>query len=75
MQEAIHAWKLIEEGFKLPVSQAADQPGYPINHTQRFVLVDRAGTIRGFYDVLDDPAARPALLADVKRLLSEPPPE
>lgn len=54
-------WRLAEQGFKLPV--AADPgPGHPILHSQKLVLVDREGQVRGWFDPLDDPAEAQRLL-------------
>ncbi len=47
-------WDLAEIGFKLGVDTATPedlkQGGEPILHSERFVLVDQVGNIRGFYD-------------------------
>ncbi|MDP7348085.1 MAG: SCO family protein [Phycisphaeraceae bacterium] len=45
-------WSLIKDGFKLPVVET-DDPAQPIIHSQKFVLVDRQGRVRGYYDALD----------------------
>lgn len=42
-------WTLIEQGFKLPVFDNADDPLMPIGHSLKFVLVDQEGNIRGYY--------------------------
>ncbi len=42
---------LVRQGFKLPVEDQ-DDPVMPIVHSQQFVLVDRAGRVRGLYDAL-----------------------
>ena len=52
-REAI--WSLAKEGFKLTVSETPDSE-MVIAHSQHFVLVDRLGRIRGYYDGLDDEA-------------------
>lgn len=63
-------WRLAEQGFKLPV--AADPgPGHPILHSQKLVLVDRAGQVRGWFDPLDDPAEVERLLAAARAVLAE----
>jgi len=41
-----------------------------LDHSTRFVLVDRRGRIRGFYSSFDKDAI-PTLIADAKRLLKE----
>lgn len=57
---------LVLRGFKLPVEPGAD-PREPIVHSDRLVLVDRAGSIRGYYDAgVEDAVAR--LLRDASRL-------
>ena len=47
-------WELSKEGFKLPVYDAVDNAASLITHSQRFVLVDGEGRIRGYYDGLLD---------------------
>ena len=64
-------YDLSRSGFKLPVSEDSDQPGVPA-HSTRAVLVDRRGTIRGYYDVLA-PDALAKLTADANQLLREQP--
>ena len=64
-------YDLSRAGFKLPVSESGDQPGVPV-HTTRAVLVDRRGTIRGYYDVLA-PDTPTKLVADAHQLLREQP--
>ena len=62
-------YDLSRSGFKLPVEESGDQLRVPV-HTTRAVLVDRHGTIRGYYDLLaaDTPTK---LVADVHQLLRE----
>jgi protein SCO1/2 len=69
--------KLAIEGFKLPAgsqSAPADPSGFPnepaILHSQRFVLVDGAGRIRGYYDGTGMEVVQ-QLVADVRALLRE----
>lgn len=45
-------WRLSKEGFRLPVSDDARNSDMPIMHDSKFVLVDRQGRIRGYFDVL-----------------------
>jgi len=66
--ERAAVWSLIKDGFALPVEENRLDSNMPIIHSQKFVLVDRAGQIRGYYDGLDD-AARAALIEDVDKLL------
>jgi protein SCO1/2 len=72
--------RLSREGFLLGASVAADpgtpprEPGTePIAHDRHFVLVDRMGRIRGYYDGLED-AAVAAVARDARALLRETPP-
>lgn len=64
-------YDLTRNGFKLGVSDGADEQGVPV-HSTRAVLVDRRGTIRGYYDVTA-PDAVTKLLADTSHLLREQP--
>jgi protein SCO1 len=66
---AIYA--LARDGFKLAVSDGGDEAGMPV-HSTRVVLVDRRGTIRGYYDALA-PDAVTKLLADANHLFREQP--
>jgi len=60
-------YELIVEGFKLAVEDSpppeAQHPDEPILHSNRFVLVDPRGTIRGYYDPFR-PEALQRLLAE-----------
>lgn len=52
---------LCRRGFKLAVTPGGAGPSLPtgtILHSTRFVLVDAHGTIRGYYDALDQAALR-----------------
>lgn len=40
---------LVQKGFRLSVAEGGS-PEEPITHSQRFVLVDQEGRIRGYYD-------------------------
>ena len=62
---------LIQEGFKLPVGENAEDPDMPIYHSAKFVLVDRVGRIRGYYDALEE-EGRSMLMHDLRVVLSEP---
>jgi protein SCO1/2 len=64
-------YSLSKDGFKLGISDGSEAEGVPI-HSTRFVLVDRRGTIRGYYDALA-PDAVTKLLADANHLLREQP--
>lgn len=71
---------LSRDGFLLAVAEpteedqaAAEDAGEsiePIVHSNRFVLVDRAGRIRGYYDAFDEKEVA-KLLRDVRTLLDE----
>lgn len=60
---------LVKEGFLQAVQPAA--AGAPIIHSTYFVLIDRAGRIRAFYDGLD-PESKPHILGAIEALLQEP---
>jgi protein SCO1/2 len=45
-------------------------PGAPIIHSTRMVLVDKNGTLRGFYDGTTEESDG-QILADMQRLLNE----
>lgn len=64
--------RLVEKGFHLGVSPApaGDADADVILHSPRFVLIDRAAQIRGYYDSRD-PAALERLNKDVLNLLSK----
>ena len=59
------------DGFKLAISEG-EEPGSGPVHSTRFVLVDRRGTIRGYYDALA-PDGVTKLLADTNHLLRDQP--
>lgn len=62
---------LSRDGFKLGLSDGESAETGPI-HSTRFVLVDRHGSIRGYYDALA-PDGVTKLLADTNHLLREQP--
>ena len=64
-------YNLSRNGFKLAVSDGSDAEGIPV-HSSRMILVDRSGTIRGYYDATE-PDAITKLLADTNHLLREQP--
>ncbi|MAE65875.1 MAG: photosynthetic protein synthase I [Phycisphaeraceae bacterium] len=66
-------WTLSRDGFKLPVADNPDDRMMPIIHTQNFILVDRRGRIRGYYDAMD-PERLSRLRNDLDLLLREPAP-
>lgn len=61
--------KLARETFKLAVD-AGGTAEEPIVHSSKFVLVDRNGVIRGYYDGLDVETLH-QLTRDVERVLAE----
>ena len=66
---------LSTEGFKLaamevPPEQQKEGEDGPFLHSSKFVLVDRSGEIRGYYDSTDEEEMR-ALVADLTRLQRE----
>ncbi|MCS7273172.1 MAG: SCO family protein [Fimbriimonadales bacterium] len=61
-------YNLSRKTFKLGVDPGDAQ--HPIVHSDRFVLVDRQGRIRGYYSGMD-PAAVQQLIADIQRVLKE----
>ena len=62
--------RLCKDGFHLAFDDDPHSPREPILHSVRFVLVDRAGRIRGYYDATD--ARKLAQLReDIRRLLKE----
>jgi protein SCO1/2 len=63
-------YRLVRDGFKLATIDDPKGPG-PI-HSTRMVLVDRRGSIRGYYDALDADALT-RLLADTHHLLQDQP--
>lgn len=64
-------WNTIEKGFKVSVGYARDTSavGYTFTHTQKLVLVDAEGKIRGFYDGMD-PAEMDSLYNNIGSLLA-----
>jgi cytochrome oxidase Cu insertion factor (SCO1/SenC/PrrC family) len=64
-------YDLSKNGFKLAAADGSQDEGVPV-HSTRFVLVDRQGEIRGYYDATA-PDAVTKLLADTSHLLREQP--
>ena len=62
---------LSRDGFKLGISEGEQPESGPL-HSTRFVLVDRHGTVRGYYDALA-PDGVTKLLADTNHLLRDQP--
>jgi protein SCO1/2 len=68
---------LVKDGFKLAVAERSpaentDGEGI-ITHSDRFVLIDRAGRLRGYYHGTD-PEDVDRLLADIETVHAEEPP-
>lgn len=63
--EAIH--HTVRRSFRLPLEPTAEAS--PILHSQRFVLVDRQGVVRGFYE--GDGASRDSLVTAIRALRRE----
>lgn len=61
-------YNLSRQTFKLGVDPGDAQ--HPIVHSDRFVLIDRKGQIRGYYSGMD-PSAVQQLIADIERVLKE----
>lgn len=64
---------LARDGFKLGVDEVPGEadPGLAIAHSDRFVLVDAAGRVRGYYDPFD-PESLARLERDLSALRDEP---
>ena len=45
-------WNLAKEGFQLPVQPDPGNTEMPIAHDSKFVVVDRGGNVRAYFDVL-----------------------
>jgi len=58
------------QSFKLAFGDEMDEEGH-ILHSSRFVLVDRRGRVRGYYDGLDE-ELRPRMDRAIRQLLAEP---
>lgn len=63
-------WALCREGFGLAVERTPASAAEPLTHSVRFVLVDRAGRLRGTYPATDA-QAMVRLRRDVRQLLEE----
>lgn len=63
--------RLTRDAFKLVVDTEKGTPAEPILHSEKLVLVDQAGVIRGYYNGTDAGKVK-ELIADARKLLSEP---
>jgi protein SCO1/2 len=71
--EKSRLYPLISQGFKLAVDDGAESGGL-ITHSTRFVLVDRLGRVRGYYEGATA-GSEERLLADLERLAAGSDPE
>jgi protein SCO1/2 len=62
--------RLAREAFKLAADDTGGTTEEPIVHSSKFVLVDRTGAVRGYYDGLDVEVLH-QLTRDVERVLAE----
>jgi protein SCO1/2 len=62
--------QLANKGFLLSAATGGGSEEEPIIHSNRFVLVDRQGRIRGYYDGTDEEGVA-QLLQDLKKLYKE----
>jgi protein SCO1/2 len=63
-------YEIARDGFLLAVDPESGDPANPIAHSSRFVLVDGAGRIRGYYDAFEMDEVR-QLDRDLSRLVDE----
>lgn len=63
-------YSLAKDGFKLTLDSANADTKEPIVHSERLVLVDRSGVIRGYYDGTADDA-QSKILTDIGDLMRE----
>ena len=56
------------KGFKLAFGDEKGTEAEPITHSSRFVLIDRDGRIRGYYNGVEEDELK-RLSADAKKLL------
>jgi protein SCO1/2 len=62
--------QLANKGFLLSAAASGGSAEEPIIHSNRFVLIDRQGCIRGYYDGTDEEGVA-QLLKDLKKLYRE----
>ncbi len=64
-----HIFRLANDGFKLSLVEdpSAEEP---ITHSTKLVLVDRTGTVRGFYEGIGEENTA-EIVKDARRLLKE----
>lgn len=65
-------WNKVESDFLLMVGEAdPSNTTTPISHSDKLVLIDRQGRIRGYYAGLNPEESGEPLLADIRRLVEE----
>jgi protein SCO1/2 len=62
-------YDLARRGFKLPLQDAPAEGGM-ITHSTRLVLIDRTGTVRGYYEGGEEKSVA-EIVRDIRRLLDE----
>jgi len=60
-QEREAVWRLVEEGFKLPVSDESENAAMPIGHSGNWVIFDSGGRARALVDATQGPTVDEAL--------------
>jgi protein SCO1/2 len=65
-------YSVSKTGFHLGLDSISGEQTTPIVHSERFVLVDAKGHVRGYYDGSQD-ASREKILEDITRLKEEQP--
>jgi protein SCO1/2 len=64
-------FQLAHDGFKLPIAEGNGTPeSGPVTHTTRLILVDKTGSVRGFYEGGTDDSVN-EIVRDIHRLLEE----
>lgn len=63
-------YSIAKNGFHLAIDSAREDAKQPIVHSERFVLVDRNGNIRGYYDGTE-PETQGKVLADIGELMRD----
>jgi protein SCO1/2 len=64
-------WRMVDEGFKLPVGASEGDPTTPVMHSDNIVLMDAEGRIRGYYGGRDEKEIE-LLRRDLDYLLAHP---
>lgn len=65
------AWRMVEADFKLPVGASDGDPTTPVMHSDKIVLLDAHGRIRGYYGGRDEKEIQ-MLKNDLDYLLAHP---